>query len=394
MSSIYYQETLNNDLEFSLIQKVTIRETLIKKFKLLEKNILLKKEIYDIKNILKSFNFLNLIRQITIEILQKIKEYQKMFTISKRPIILKNDYLLSLISSTEFLNISRIRKYFNFAIMRGNIFILPITTGKSKERIVINQEIMNEIETFINPNMNDLIFAYTILKDSLPNKNFQDILSLQRWIQTIWIPNVKVSILPSLTTSFGTSTKGINNQTSQSLHKKPFVVSPSRHSSPRLLLNNNENNNDNNNVNRSSINRQTHSAPAISTNITTNDLTTSTSTIIPITIQSPLPPPLSSSCSPIQSKSKIKTSKKIKNNNSSPSNNSQQLSPLRSTSQLSNKKMNVSVTFFEDINNNQQQPQPFSQSQSNPMILSTTQLREWYLKNELENSKEIVNSDK
>ena len=55
--------------------------------------------------------------------------------------------------------------------------------------------------------------------------------------------------------------------------------------------------------------------------------------------------------------------------------------------------MNVSVTFFEDINNNQP-PQPFSLSQSNPMILSTTQLREWYLKNELENSKEIVNSDK
>lgn len=199
MTAIYYQQTSNGSIEYHLIELTTIRESLLKDYKILEKAVIEGRCVFDNKCILKLISYLNEIRETTFNLLEQISIWQKMFVKAQRPILLEKDYLMEMVTSTEFLNSSKLRKYFNFGIMRGNIFMLPLSTGKSKETTIITQEMMIEIQKFANPNMDRLIAAYTLLQRSLPKKKFQDVISLNRWIHSIWMPNVQVSTsLPTI----------------------------------------------------------------------------------------------------------------------------------------------------------------------------------------------------
>jgi hypothetical protein len=203
MTAIYFQQTSNGNIEYHLIELTTIRETLLRDYKILERAVLERRCKFDNECILKLISYLNEIREATLNLFEQISQWQKMFVKAKRPTLLNKDYLVEIITSTEFINSSKIRKHLNFAVMRGNIFMLPLSTGKPKEPTIITQEIMKEVERFANPNMDRLIAAYTLLQKSLPRKNFQDVMSLNRWIHSIWVPNVQVSslALPSLPTS-------------------------------------------------------------------------------------------------------------------------------------------------------------------------------------------------
>jgi hypothetical protein len=226
MTAIYYQQTSNGNIEYHLIELTTIRETLLRDYKILEKAVLERRCVFDNDCILKLISYLNEIREATLNLFEQISLWQKMYVKAKRPTLLDKDYLVEIITSTEFLNASRIRKHLNFAVMRGNIFMLPLSTGKPKEPTIITPEIMKEVERFSNPNMDRLIAAYTLLQRSLPKKKFQDVISLNRWIQSIWMPNVQISsTLPSLPTSrpLSAPTKSrLGQLKGKSPHKSPL----------------------------------------------------------------------------------------------------------------------------------------------------------------------------
>lgn len=199
MTAIYFQKTTNGNVEYHLVELTTIRETLLKDYKKLEKDILEKRQPFNESTILQLLRYLNNIRESTFQLFEQILLWQKIFVQAKRPKLLNKDYLVDIITSTEFVNSSKIRKYLNFAVMRGNIFMLPLSTGKPKDPVVVSPQIGQEIQLFSNPDMDKLILCYTLLQKSLPKKKFQDILSLSRWIHSIWIPNIQISsTLPSL----------------------------------------------------------------------------------------------------------------------------------------------------------------------------------------------------
>jgi hypothetical protein len=201
MTAIYFQKTNNGEIEYRLVELTTIREALLRDYKLLEKAVLERRRIFDDNCVFELIESLNRIREATLNLFEQIIEWQKMFVHPQRPNLLNKDYLFEIVTSLEFLNSSKLRKHLNFAVMRGNLFALPLSTGKPKDPVPVSSAIMKEIDRFSNPDMDRLIAAYSLLQRSLPKKKFQDVLSLNRWVHSIWTPNVQIvtaNALPSL----------------------------------------------------------------------------------------------------------------------------------------------------------------------------------------------------
>jgi hypothetical protein len=234
MTAIYFQKTNNGDLEYHLVELTTIREALLRDYKLLEKAVLERRRIFDENCVFELLESLNKIRESTLDLFEQIIEWQKMFVHPKRPFLLNKDYLFEIVTSMEFLNSSKLRKHLNFAVMRGNLFILPLSTGKPKDPVSVTPAVMKEIDRFSNPDMDRLIAAYTLLQRSLPKKKFQDVFSLNRWVHSLWTPNVQIiaptNTLPSLPHSRPRSAP-------KPLPLSRKKISPSKPSSKELLGN-------------------------------------------------------------------------------------------------------------------------------------------------------------
>eukprot|EP00602_Paraphysomonas_sp_CaronLab_P010150 CAMPEP_0185030412 /NCGR_PEP_ID=MMETSP1103-20130426/17362_1 /TAXON_ID=36769 /ORGANISM="Paraphysomonas bandaiensis, Strain Caron Lab Isolate" /LENGTH=351 /DNA_ID=CAMNT_0027565539 /DNA_START=94 /DNA_END=1146 /DNA_ORIENTATION=- len=192
-TAVYIQKTKNHDLEFRLVELTTVREMLLSQYQELDKAISEKRKSFDNENILAGMRLLNEIREITFDVLEQIIEWQKMFVKVKRPTLLNGDYLLEMIKSTEFVNSSPLRKYFNFAVFRRNVFLLPLSTGKPKDPVTVPESLAQEVQKFSNPDMDKVIAGYTLFQKCLPSKIFKSILSLDRWAYSVWVPNIEVS---------------------------------------------------------------------------------------------------------------------------------------------------------------------------------------------------------
>lgn len=235
MRAVYEQRTKNHDLEFKLVQLTTIREAYLQDFRELERAVIEKRRKFNDDSILDGMKLLNSIRDVTFDLMEQIGEWQKMFVKAKRPTIMNCDYLTEMITSTEFVNSSPIRKHFNFAIMRRNMFLLPLATGKPKDTVETTKELIVEIEKFANPDVDRLIVCYSLLQKSYPSKIFKSLMSLDRWVFSLWQPNVDIySTLPPVIdnrhtiTTLTTKRKQSGNGTAlpQSTDEKMYASAP------------------------------------------------------------------------------------------------------------------------------------------------------------------------
>ena len=192
MKAVYEQSTKNHELEYRLVQLTTIREAYLEDFRILEREIFEKRRKFDDECILDGMKLLNNVRESTFDFLEQVAAWQRMLVKSKRPTIMNCDYLTEMIRSTEFINSSPIRKHFNFAVMRRNIFMLPLSTGKPRDAVLATKEILKEIDKFANPNIDRLIQSYRLFQKSFPAKVFQSLMPLDRWANNLWQPNVEL----------------------------------------------------------------------------------------------------------------------------------------------------------------------------------------------------------
>jgi hypothetical protein len=192
MKAVYEQNTKNHELEFKLVQLTTVREGYLQDFRELERAVIEKRRKFNDDSILDGMRLLNNIRDISFDLVEQIGEWQKMYVKAKRPTIMNCDYLTEMITSTEFVNSSPIRKHFNFAIMRRNLFLLPLATGKPKDTVETTKELIAELERFANPDVDRLISCYSLFQKSFPAKVFKTIMSMDRWVFSLYQPNVEV----------------------------------------------------------------------------------------------------------------------------------------------------------------------------------------------------------
>ena len=151
--ALYYQSTKNHDLEYSLIEKTVARESVFKRFKFIEKAIKEKRRPFDDDARLELLILLNEIRRTTLDFLDEVIEWQKMFVKAKRPTVMSEDYLIEMARSTEFINSSPLKKYYNFSVSRQNVFLLLMSTGKPKDPVDVTPKIDEELNKLADPDL-------------------------------------------------------------------------------------------------------------------------------------------------------------------------------------------------------------------------------------------------
>lgn len=86
--ALYYQNTKNHDLEFTLVQKTVARESVFKRFKIIERAVKEKRRPFDDESRLELLILLNAIRETTLDFLEEVIQWQKMFVKAKRPTVM------------------------------------------------------------------------------------------------------------------------------------------------------------------------------------------------------------------------------------------------------------------------------------------------------------------
>mmetsp|Transcript_9087 Transcript_9087/g.15366 ORF Transcript_9087/g.15366 Transcript_9087/m.15366 type:complete len:470 (-) Transcript_9087:17-1426(-) len=225
--ALYFQNTTNHDLEYDLIQKTVARESAFKRFKQIERAVKEKRRDFDDDSRLEMLVLLNLIRETTLDFMETVIQWQKMFVKAKRPTVMSEDYLIQMARSTEFVNASPLKKHYNFSVSRQNVFLLLMGTGKPKDPVPVTPRINEELQKLADPDMDRIINAYKLFKQTYPKKKFSALLTLNQWMKTLWMPNVKIIKPPrALTLPAMSATKG----RSASPQKKP--ATSRRHGSP------------------------------------------------------------------------------------------------------------------------------------------------------------------
>lgn len=190
--AVYFQETSCHSLEYKLVEQTTIREALLEKLHDLEHAVQQKRRVMNEECIIDMFSIIVAIRDSTFELLEQVVSWQKMYVHTRRPKLLNTDYLITLVKSTEFINSSPLKKMFNFRVGRGNVFIMPMSTGKTRPPVVITPAILTVLQAFTSPPIERLHSCYVILRNTLPAKSFNRIVALEKCldVKTIWKPNV------------------------------------------------------------------------------------------------------------------------------------------------------------------------------------------------------------
>lgn len=155
--ALYYQNTKNHDLEFTLVQKTVARESVFKRFKIIERAVKEKRRPFDDESRLELLILLNAIRETTLDFLEEVIQWQKMFVKAKRPTVMSEDYLIEMARSTEFINSSPLKKHYNFSVSRQNVFLLLMSTGKPKDPVEATPRILEELHKLADPDMVSLL---------------------------------------------------------------------------------------------------------------------------------------------------------------------------------------------------------------------------------------------
>jgi hypothetical protein len=137
---------------------------------------------------------MNDIRESTYGFIDQVISWQKMYVHNRRPHLMRIDYLADMVHQMDFIGTCRLRKYLNFGVSRGNIFILPLSTGRTPNKIPVSEEVMTELDRFVNPDIDRLLQYYHFFQKALPAKQYNSIFPLQQWANRMWNVHINVYV--------------------------------------------------------------------------------------------------------------------------------------------------------------------------------------------------------
>jgi hypothetical protein len=191
-NAIYFQRTKAVQEEFTLIGVVTEREELIGKLQAIIRDVKEERRDCEDDTILETFKLFNQVRFSTIKAIKAISRWQDSFTRQIRPLIFGGDYIVQkLLKHVNFVNSSKMRRIFNFQFFRGNPLLLPFPNLSTQAPIKVSPQLGKEIRDFAFPNENDVVQAYQILLNSLPDEVYKEqLVSLNQWLIEPWTPRI------------------------------------------------------------------------------------------------------------------------------------------------------------------------------------------------------------
>jgi hypothetical protein len=191
-NAIYFQRTKAVQEEFTLIGVVTEREELIGKLQAIIRDVKEERRDCEDDTILETFKLFNQVRFSTIKAIKAISRWQDSFTRQIRPLIFGGDYIVQkLLKHINFVNSSKMRRIFNFQFFRGNPLLLPFPNLSTQAPIKVSPQLGKEIRDFAFPNENDVVQAYQILLNSLPDEVYKEqLVSLNQWLIEPWTPRI------------------------------------------------------------------------------------------------------------------------------------------------------------------------------------------------------------
>lgn len=203
MPAIYYQIITAAKEEFAIVEKCIVRERCMQDLKDLIQSMDSTKDAPTESQLLSTFKLFISVRQCTVDLLKAIGIWQSCFTKLRRPQLMEKDYLVGMISDSDYFSNSKARKHFNFMIGRGNILILPRANANKKPDIQISEKLAELIELFVNPDPIDIRSSYQVMINSLSVKQFNQLYPAKGWLlNESW-----VSILFNCTFNFSLAHK-------------------------------------------------------------------------------------------------------------------------------------------------------------------------------------------
>lgn len=189
---VYLQCTSDEALEREMVQIVLVRDLFLEKLVHVSGEVKDRLRPLNEESTLETLSLLTAVRNATIDLILQIEQWQKKYTQIKRPTINGGDYMMRLLKHVEFANTLAIKRTFNFQIGRGNLFMLPLINAKSMPPVKVTDKIKAHVDAFSGPDISRLTAAIAILNRSLPKKLLADIMPLEHWVASRWVPSLIV----------------------------------------------------------------------------------------------------------------------------------------------------------------------------------------------------------
>jgi len=199
--SIYHEEVGSNIAERNLVEWCTKREYYVSCLHSIINAVKEKRRKPSEKCEIETLTLMVLVRECTLRMVEAIEVWQGAFTKVRRPHMLETDYIMRMISSTDFVNGSHLRRKYCFRLDRGNLFLLPRGSGKEKEIVVreVCEELGRNMTLFSTPPQERVVAAYQTLMNTLTADQYASVVPLSDYLTKPYIP--KVFIKPSINTS-------------------------------------------------------------------------------------------------------------------------------------------------------------------------------------------------
>ena len=223
--AIYYQLTSSSQSEHRLVDITTKREALLSSLAKIVRDVKEKRKKVTEDVECEILILMVAVRECTIDFFEAIEMWQLAYTKVKRPKLLESDYLIKIVTSVDFMNSSHLRRRLNFRLDRGNILLLPRNSGKEAPVLEVGEELAKHMRIFASPHQEKLVNAYQLLMNVLPEQYYQQLVPLEDYLKTPWIPKIWVKVLVPLTIPstnvLGNEEYNLPLQSQQDAQKKP-----------------------------------------------------------------------------------------------------------------------------------------------------------------------------
>lgn len=125
---------------------------------------------------------------------------------------MEKDYLVGMISDSDYFSNSKARKYLNFMIGRGNPLLLPrsmaVNAGKSIPPKVVSKKLADLIFKYVNADQDDIRNSYQVFVDSLTPFQYNQLYSANAWLTGgAWMPYIDIKGIPRTSTAISPTSR-------------------------------------------------------------------------------------------------------------------------------------------------------------------------------------------
>ena len=180
-AAVFYQESPANDSEIAVVRAASRREALIDHIHRLH----LRSSRLGSREDTVWTQMIRLIvslRSATIETIQAITTWQRQYTKRRRLTLFGTDYVLEMVSRTDFLASLKLRHGLGFQICRGIVFVLPMSNSRGMRQLGVDKELHDALTAWSQPPMEEMREAFRQLSHVLPPEMHRRIVWLEDWM--------------------------------------------------------------------------------------------------------------------------------------------------------------------------------------------------------------------